>query len=505
MKITFSRELTLQKAEAYLEIEKKVMRKDIQDYLNGKHFKNPLIETRVKKYLQEIGVFNNDLFLTRKGEEIKQTGETYEVEKGKYTIWYIENDFVLGTKILFFSRKDATTNPKKENIAPFSVDFTNEEQLLLPTLDGKTDFSKFNLRKQTFFAKIHSPDKLFFKWVWNGLDSSYYEFQGKLGYNEIRAMNISCDKNLEDEIKYYFKEWNWNVEQRRLARDFDEHSEEEKKTFYSDLKLSDSGYAITLEQIPIMPKNEEIAAIWRNWLLEQIVKEKYLTATDFEYEAMCIQQKEGLAMYDLEAPEVSDFMKEHSKNKLIKWHLQAPEDLNPNKEFFLSLSSKVIEIPENSTFSFEEFITKLDVKIGDVVIYYDYYGLKRPDLVEKLLNSFDIPKKIIISQPFSLEGITEHYKEQNQTIYERCRNKFKMFTLEEKDEKRLHDRYLIIRKEGKWHILNGSNSLNGFIGKENRHNNTYRTKASVIYAYVNENMLTKNTINFLNKITNENK
>lgn len=32
MKITFSRELTLQKAEAYLEIEKKVMRKDIQDY-----------------------------------------------------------------------------------------------------------------------------------------------------------------------------------------------------------------------------------------------------------------------------------------------------------------------------------------------------------------------------------------------------------------------------------------------------------------------------------------
>jgi len=226
MKITFSRELTLQKAEAYLEIEKKVIRKDIQDYLNGKHFKNPLIESRVKKYLQEIGVFNSASFLTRKGEEIKKTGETYEVEKGKYTIWYIENDFVLGTKILFFSRKDATTNPKKENIAPFSVDFTNEEHLLLPSLDGKTDFSKFKLRKQTFFAKIHSPDKLFFKWVWNGLDSSYYEFQGKLGYNEIKAMNIPCDKNLEYEIQK-FK--GWNVEQRRLTRNFDEHSEEEKK------------------------------------------------------------------------------------------------------------------------------------------------------------------------------------------------------------------------------------------------------------------------------------
>ena len=49
MKITFTRELTLQKAEAYLEIEKKVIRKDIQDYLNGKHFKNPLIESIYKR------------------------------------------------------------------------------------------------------------------------------------------------------------------------------------------------------------------------------------------------------------------------------------------------------------------------------------------------------------------------------------------------------------------------------------------------------------------------
>lgn len=499
MKITFTRELTLQKADAYLEIEKKVIRKDIQDYLNGKHFKNPLIESRVKKYLQEIGVFNSASFLTRKGEEIKKTGETYEVEKGKYTIWYIENDFVLGTKILFFSRKDATTNPKKENIAPFSVDFTNEEHLLLPSLDGKTDFSKFKLRKQTFFAKIHSPDKLFFKWVWNGLDSSYYEFQGKLGYNEIKAMNIPCDKNLEYEIQK-FK--GWNVEQRRLTRNFDEHSEEEKKTFYSDLKLSNSGYAITLEQIPIMPENEEIAAIWRNWLLEQIVKEKYLTATEFEYESMCIQQKEGLAMYNLETPQVSDFMKKRSMNKLIKWHLQAPEDLNPNKEFFLS--SKVIEIPQNSPFSFNDFTSQLEVKTGDVVIYYDYYALKRPDLVEKLLDRFNnIPKKIIVSQPFATEGIPSQFIHINQEIYQRCCSKFKIFPLEEKDEKRLHDRYLIIRKEGKWHILNGSNSLNGFIGKENRYNNTYITKASVMYAYVKENMLTGNTINFLNKITNE--
>ena len=51
--------------------------------------------------------------------------------------------------------------------------------------------------------------------------------------------------------------------------------------------------------------------------------------------------------------------------------------------------------------------------------------------------------------------------------------------------------------------MNGSNSLNGYIGKEDRGGSTYKTKASVLYAYVNENMFSKNIIDFLNKLANE--
>ena len=169
----------------------------------------------------------------------------------------------------------------------------------------------------------------------------------------------------------------------------------------------------------------------------------------------------------------------------------------------MKTNDKIITISANETFSFADFQEKLEVKTGDVIIYYDYYALKRPDLVEKLLDSFDIPKKIIVSQAFSIEGIAEHYKEQSKRDYERCCNKFKIFTLDENDKKRLHNTYLIIRKEDKWHILNGSNSLNGYIGKEDRGGSTYKTKASVLYAYVNENMFSKNIIDFLNKLANE--
>lgn len=500
MKITFTRELTLQKADAYLEIEKKVIRKDIQDYLNGKHFKNPLIESRVKKYLQEIGVFDSDSSLTLQGEKIKKTGETYEVEKGKYTIWYIENDFVLGTKILFFSRKDATTNPKKENIAPFSVDFTNEEHLLLPSLDSKTDFSKFKLKKQILCAEIHSPtsDRFSFKWVWNGLESSYYEFQGELGNNKIRAMNIACDKNLKEEVVFYFNDW--NPENQRFKSNFISLEQEEKKTFFSDLQGKHSGYAIALEQIPIMPENKEIAAIWRNWLLEQIVKEKYLTATEFEYESMCIQEKEGLAMYNLETPQVSNFIKERSENKLIKWHLQAPEDLNPNKEFFLS--SKTIQIAQGETFSFEDFVKKLYPNKADIVIYQDVYALGGCDLVEKLLDCFEASKKIIVSLPFNHPTFNENFNNKRiSKSYERCLSKFKIIDIKKNNDK-LHNRYFFIFAQNKWYILDSGNSLNGYIYYE-KDSKTYKTSKPNTYTHIDESMFGKETINFLNKIANE--
>lgn len=131
----------------------------------------------------------------------------------------------------------------------------------------------------------------------------------------------------------------------------------------------------------------------------------------------------------------------------------------------MNKNNKTIEILENETFSFSDFVSCLDVKTGDVIIYYDYYALKRPDLVEKLLDSFDVSKKIIVSQSFSLVEIPEVYQKKTQDTYNRCQSKFRIFNIGERDEKRLHNRYLIIRKDDKWYILNGSNSLNGYIGK----------------------------------------
>ena len=47
----------------------------------------------------------------------------------------------------------------------------------------------------------------------------------------------------------------------------------------------------------------------------------------------------------------------------------------------MKTNDKIITISANETFSFADFQEKLEVKTGDFVIYYDYYALKRPDLV----------------------------------------------------------------------------------------------------------------------------
>ena len=59
MTISFKKELELYRLDVYLRIEKKVIRKDFQDYLNGKKFLNPLIENRISDYFKTIGIYEN--------------------------------------------------------------------------------------------------------------------------------------------------------------------------------------------------------------------------------------------------------------------------------------------------------------------------------------------------------------------------------------------------------------------------------------------------------------
>ncbi|WGU71287.1 hypothetical protein QIU18_05285 [Capnocytophaga canimorsus] len=77
MKIIFNKYIHLNCAEAYLRIKKQVERKDIQEYLNGKIIKNQFIEDRIREYLKNKRILEQDGSPTLIGEEVKKDWENW--------------------------------------------------------------------------------------------------------------------------------------------------------------------------------------------------------------------------------------------------------------------------------------------------------------------------------------------------------------------------------------------------------------------------------------------
>ena len=105
MKITFTKQITLHSATVYMKIKKDVLRKDIQEYLNGKRFENHLVNNRINNYLKEIRIYDDYDSLTKLGETVKATGYLPTLEEGKYRIWYTQNDEYFGNVIMYFRRE----------------------------------------------------------------------------------------------------------------------------------------------------------------------------------------------------------------------------------------------------------------------------------------------------------------------------------------------------------------------------------------------------------------
>jgi len=71
MKVTLNKNIKLNSAQVYLRFQKEELRKDVQEYLNGKKFE-PFIENRIKDYLKNIGVFDEQYQLTKLGSAVKE-------------------------------------------------------------------------------------------------------------------------------------------------------------------------------------------------------------------------------------------------------------------------------------------------------------------------------------------------------------------------------------------------------------------------------------------------
>lgn len=496
MKVTLTKDIELRSAQVYLRFQKKEDRKDIQEYLSGKKQFDSLIEIRIKDYLKNIGIFDENHQLTKYGNNVKESGKMLVSEEGKYQIWFTQNDSFFGSKIFYFKRLQS--NAKDEIRNEISLD--KEGHFLVPTDENK--YTNLNLISEKIFGNTNNNiDRLHFSWIWKNLESSYYTFSGQLGKSE-KPTNIKCeiipsDKEIQKIITEILPDWNNEYKRYRIRFDF---VSEDSRKFFEDKKYTSkwNNFEVQIQNLPLMPYDKEEAKKWRNWLLNEELKKEYFSISDFEATATEINEKEALAAFSLDIPKIKDFV-EKTDSKKVFWHLNAPMDLNPNTKIKISSKQQHIELKQGDKVSFADIIAKLGFDNSSTFVYYDRFVVneKQQKAVSALTKAVNSLKKIVITDLTPKENSSDFIQKNVKEITLRdCKSIFKA--------KSPHDRYLIASNQNGMSIWNVSNSISYIAFSDRNINETTvgTIQQSVVFTPISKEILDKDLLNFIHNETN---
>lgn len=457
MRIELRKKITLHSATVYMKILKNILREDIQDYLNGKRFQNPLVNNRIDEYLKEIRVYDGNKSLTKKGEELKECGILPTYEEGKYKIYYTEDDY-LGKRIIYF-RREAPSSFFKERIED-NFEFEKGGHFLLPVGNEKTDTMPFSLwskkgeEKSNLQGSLENgSDELDFSVFLESPKSVYYSFSGKIENKELCENKIiHREEKYEDLITKIFP--NFDTQYNRLKVKF----KPQHKKFSGSLSNYEwENFSVNVDSINLMPSDKGEAVKWRDYLLREEVSKSYFSKNDFENMAAQINENKGFEKYknNLDIPSIEN-LKTETKTEF--WHLNAPMDLNPNNLF--SGSNEIITLKKDEEISFSGILKKLGISSGnEFAIYYDQYV--RTEYQQKkavsLLQSLSANKSIVITD---LQNMKSNFLIQAEIALQD--SKKGIFT-----GRPLHDRYLIVKDNRNTKFWCISNSLDFLKFQEN--------------------------------------
>ena len=446
MKITLTKQITLYSATVYMKIKKDVLRKDIQEYLNGKRFENHLVNNRINNYLKEIRIYDDYDSLTKLGETVKATGYLPTLEEGKYKIWYTQNDEYFGNVIMYFRREAPY---EKSQVEELNIHFHNDGHFLMPARerDEVIDSTKFSLLETQLNGKVFSnSDTITATLIMEDGKETYCAFSGKIGKDGATELNykrqVKLDEKIEDSITDILP--NYDSKYKRLRVIFDNRN----KNFVSpNHKCTWKGFTGTIDSVNLMPFDLENAKIWRDSLVRDIVAQQYLSPQDFQSKVIEVNDNPAFEKYrnDMDVPESKNFKTE--TGGVEYWHLNAPIDLNPNSLF--TNINEIFTLQKGDKISFAEIVSRLGVASeNDAVIYYDKYISNewQQKASSALMESINATKAIIVTD-MSPQHMKSDYIMRHKKII-KMRDLKGIFA-----NRPSHDRYLIVGNKY-WSITN---------------------------------------------------
>jgi hypothetical protein len=513
MKIIIKKTLNVKKATAYLVFEKEQDRDDIQKFLSGKEFDDPLVNKRIKEYLKKSGILNRDGLCTQKGNRIKQTGKMFEREEGKYNIWYTEKDCLLDTKILYFERIEPTEHEQIESLpVPFSPD-----NMLLAVDNYPFSEIKLILDKSIHGKSHRKEDTIQLDWTWNNLEDSTFVFKGKLSNKKIinndpiRINNNIHDNSMLNQYKDLTKHiskifLDWNFEYQRLQIKFDELQYDTAKIAFNqdeEIKNHQCFDKIECMDIPLMPYDKENALKWRDWIVEYELNKHYFSKYEIETIIRHINQKDGFCAYskDLTITDVKQqqeklYIRDKAEQKPAYWHITAPMDLNPDTSH--DYSEQSLDFKVEQKISFKEISNQIKDNTRhsvDAIVYYDKY-VRTVDQQKAMKAFFDC-----FDDCLSKLLITGDYKDRDDYLNKNAPS-IQQYFLKQVfgSEKAQHNRYLILcENKNNYTVWQMPASIDfiSFGGQSVKSDTVGTLKDSFSYTKVEKNMLKQTFINFI--------
>jgi hypothetical protein len=479
MTITLKRKVELKSAVMYLRIQSETRCEEIQKYLESTGFSNPVIERRVRVYLQKLGIYNGGNELTTEGQKTRQTGLVKEQEEGKYQLWYTQNDPLFGNRIFYFRRikPDTRGNPGLE---PIDINFGQETFVSLPIWgnEGKEPVN-FSILETSggYQGEPKGKANIECTWVWNDLQNSSFFFSGKLewsdydektktNFNKSDAIDEKKEVGLNIDFKPYINNiipgWNGQTKRLPLKQEYFNANDIYQYFEYTGVRQREGFESCRYEKLPVEPYNAEEALAWRNRLLKTEIEKQYIHPDDFGSAVLSINQKEGFAGYSgqLNIPDIREYIEkelEHGKKSdrgAAYWHLAAPLDLNV--EIPQSLRVDSFSLKAGDSVSFADIAKKMKGDFAaEKVYYYDKYVINyyQQRSVSGMLQCFDVPDRRVITDknnPDSNDYLAGHEPpiniEDTGNIYQNHRDA-------------PHDRYIILARGGELLVWTSTNSI----------------------------------------------
>lgn len=292
--------------------------------------------------------------LTPKGTSAINQQQIFVPEQGIWELW-VTNDALLPTALLKIEPfKEPSARNEKQNAKARNENIKTLPQWLHQRLINDSSLSPLVAtgqeyrfielaEKAEFVANVNADVKI--TWITPESAQTSLQFEGtvdgkkldyryqtlpKLAFSEIwqqmlRQQGWWLQNNQSAEY--------WDFAQQTLRIPYKGLSETEQSTFLKDYKLSKpviSGFDdfddTLIENIPIMPKDENAAGSWGFWLLDQKIN-NYMLSGQLEKQQQNISALKQFAEFDLIFPEQQELAQElRNSNPKAYWHLQAPLD-----------------------------------------------------------------------------------------------------------------------------------------------------------------------------------